>query len=573
LGLALSCNGFDKRTYNGGTCAQTDTQLDALRYQAASKFSKTLLGMGAQTTGCLDYQNLREQFSYSLALNAVTRVSHGFGVYTGLDHITEYFSLLSPLITHRFIRLTAVPNGEQAAYVSAGGGTFIVGKEVSNRYLESTFTRNEKDYLETKFQFNGCDTRASSLTFPSRSEIFQNRKTGVSSLAEMLFHVANGEMLGIRSICLQHQQFCAPPLNYQFSGMTECLERLRLLPLDSQCGKGAIVSGNTVVCRAKHQFMVQIDPVTHCPHLGMRSQACSDSNCEEPGLPEDVDTTFPTANPNLSSALYDINTKFKALETPLEYGAYFAINPYWKYAAYCQILKHYVKIQIPGTGKILSLTEVNIIGAKAVAVTASSAGWGRDPNLIINGQINGDWGSGDVTHTDGEADPWVMIELAPGGNVEEIIVYGRTDCCKERMAGAVATLHNQNSLTRAVRTSPLRLTDSGTQRYSAFGKKFLKLTGPGNNHMGLTEVVVSGVSVTASSNFDGKDPNILLNGRINGDMASNEVYNTNANTIPWVKIQLSESVNPRDVLIYGRTDCCQDRMNGIIASVEYGKCS
>ena len=117
------------------------------------------------------------------------------------------------------------------------------------------------------------------------------------------------------------------------------------------------------------------------------------------------------------------------------------------------------------------------------------------------------------------------------------------------------------------------MSNAGTQSYAAFGKTFLKLTGPGNNYMGLTEVVVPGVSVTASSNYDGKNPNILLNGLINGNMASNEVYNTNALTIPWVKILLSEGVNPEDVLIYGRTDCCQDRMNGIIASVEYGNCS
>jgi hypothetical protein len=86
------------------------------------------------------------------------------------------------------------------------------------------------------------------------------------------------------------------------------------------------------------------------------------------------------------------------------------------------------------------------------------------------------------------------------------------------------------------------LSNAGTQSYAAFGKTFLKLTGPGNNYMGLTEVVVPGVSVTASSNYDGKNPNILLNG-IHGNMASNEVYNTNAVPLPWIKILLSEVTN------------------------------
>ena len=51
--------------------------------------------------------------------------------------------------------------------------------------------------------------------------------------------------------------------------------------------------------------------------------------------------------------------------------------------------KTYLKLQIPGTGKVLSLSEVVIVGTYPVAVIASSVDLGRNPNLIINGVIDG----------------------------------------------------------------------------------------------------------------------------------------------------------------------------------------
>jgi hypothetical protein len=116
------------------------------------------------------------------------------------------------------------------------------------------------------------------------------------------------------------------------------------------------------------------------------------------------------------------------------------------------------------------------------------------------------------------------------------------------------------------------LNDAVTQKYLGFGRKFLKLTGSANTILGLTEVVVPGYYVDASSNYDGKNPNILLDGRIDGSAAG--IYRTNADAAkPWVKIEMHESWVPKNVLIYGRTDCCPESMNGVIASVEYGNCS
>jgi hypothetical protein len=447
--LEVSCTGFETRTYNGGLCVQSDTQLDALRFKTAFQFSKTLLGMGDQYIGCLDYQKLREEFSFSIQDNAVAHAGQGFGIYTGLDHISEYFSLLSPRVNHGFVSLTPA-NGPKVAYVSANGTIFTTGLPVINKYLivknqelDSSYTRNPTDYLEVIFQFTVCSIRASKVTVPSRSTILPNKnETGIISLATMMEVTANYKTpicnlypsecqgvvmnkdvsLGVHSICKQHDKYCVGA-NRQFTSFDECVTQLRQFQgTKSQCGTAA---GNTLTCRAKHQFMVQINPNVHCPHLGVNSAACIDCVAldEVSYLEPDTDLILAIEKVNLNLFRSD---KANA----------------WQYADYCPLEKQYVKILIPGTEKILSLTEVQFVGAQGVAVTASSISHSRNPNLIINGVIDGNWhsGKGDVTHTYPETEPWLMIELAPGGSLEYIVVYGRTDCCTERMNGAVAEL-------------------------------------------------------------------------------------------------------------------------------------
>jgi hypothetical protein len=62
----------------------------------------------------------------------------------------------------------------------------------------------------------------------------------------------------------------------------------------------------------------------------------------------------------------------------------------------------------------------------------SSVGWGGDPDRAIDGNDNGDYWGGSVTHTQLEGNPWWMSSThqeLPG----EFRVYNRTDCCGERL--------------------------------------------------------------------------------------------------------------------------------------------
>jgi hypothetical protein len=309
--VTYDCTNFATKTYNGGTCAQTDVELDTARFMAVKTFSDTILSFGYSTT-CFNYNEFKTNLEKVVASNAVANAGQGLGTYVGLDHIAEYFSLLSPQINCKFVTLVPAPNPGPVAFIDANGSRVTVGLNVTNRYINGDFKRNETDYLESSFEFTGCGTLGSKLIVPAVSNLFPNRITGVGSLTEMLFKVANAQtmrppasntltmaqmtqyaygniassMMGLRSICKQQERFCTGA-NQQFASYNECTswyEKLINSPAYSPvCRTAALASGNSSTCRAKHQFMVQINPAVHCPHLGKYSPACLDTKCENPG--------------------------------------------------------------------------------------------------------------------------------------------------------------------------------------------------------------------------------------------------------------------------------------------------
>lgn len=97
----------------------------------------------------------------------------------------------------------------------------------------------------------------------------------------------------------------------------------------------------------------------------------------------------------------------------------------------------YVRVQLMGQD-YLSLAEVTVNGlfniANGHAATQSSTGWGGSANRAVDGDINGDWGHGSVTHTNLDAPAWWQVDLGAGVTfVESVDIRNRTDCCSERL--------------------------------------------------------------------------------------------------------------------------------------------
>jgi hypothetical protein len=104
----------------------------------------------------------------------------------------------------------------------------------------------------------------------------------------------------------------------------------------------------------------------------------------------------------------------------------------------------YVRVQLTGTN-YLSLAEVQVMGAPlvptgpnlALGKTATQSSTYVDfavAALAVDGNTNGNFGPGSVTHTNLEANAWWQVDLGPSATVNSIVIWNRTDCCGDRLA-------------------------------------------------------------------------------------------------------------------------------------------
>ncbi len=92
----------------------------------------------------------------------------------------------------------------------------------------------------------------------------------------------------------------------------------------------------------------------------------------------------------------------------------------------------YVRIDIPGDDRILSLAEVQVLAsgsniAPAGTATQSSTDFNGPPQLAIDGRTDGNFQAGSVTHTAISKDPWWEVDLGSAHPIDSIVIHNRTD--------------------------------------------------------------------------------------------------------------------------------------------------
>jgi len=107
----------------------------------------------------------------------------------------------------------------------------------------------------------------------------------------------------------------------------------------------------------------------------------------------------------------------------------------------------YIRIHLNGNG-ILSLAEVVVNGtptepskmveqgdnlALGKRARQSSVHDFSIANKANDGDTNGNWNDGSVTHTQGENKAWWEVDLGKKYLIEEVRAYNRTDCCQDRL--------------------------------------------------------------------------------------------------------------------------------------------
>lgn len=76
--------------------------------------------------------------------------------------------------------------------------------------------------------------------------------------------------------------------------------------------------------------------------------------------------------------------------------------------------------------------------------TQSSLSSGGVPSRAVDGNTNGAWSSGTITHTSPEHQPWWQVDLEQVRDIDQITVWGRTDaCCASRLSDYYVLVSNE----------------------------------------------------------------------------------------------------------------------------------
>ncbi|MBU9728837.1 glycoside hydrolase family 98 domain-containing protein [Diplocloster modestus] len=207
--------------------------------------------------------------------------------------------------------------------------------------------------------------------------------------------------------------------------------------------------------------------------------------------------------------------------------------------------------------------------------TQSSTLYGAGPERAVDGNADGDYGHGSVTHTDNEAQAWWMVDLGSLYRVGGIEVFNRTDFCSDRLSDFTVSVldSQQNSVWNSHQTTcPQPSVKVDAQ--GALGR-YVKIQLTGKNNLSLAEVKVNGIrenvalhkTATQSSTLYGAGPARAVDGNTDGAYGNGSVTHTDNNNQPWWMVDLGNTYNLSEVVIYNRTDTASNRLSNYRVSI------
>ncbi len=196
----------------------------------------------------------------------------------------------------------------------------------------------------------------------------------------------------------------------------------------------------------------------------------------------------------------------------------------------------------------------------------SSTVYAGDASRAVDGQTDGVYNHGSVTHTDFTAQPWWMVDLQSVQPVGSVVLHNRTDCCAERLS-RFRLLTSTDGVTWQENLYP------GTAPREVSFKlnrqaRYIKVQLDGTGALSLAEVQVSanlalGKPTSQSSTASGAAASRAVDGNTNGNYSQGSVTHTHAEKSPWPwwQVDLQGVQRIGSVVLYNRTDCCSDRLS------------
>ena len=225
----------------------------------------------------------------------------------------------------------------------------------------------------------------------------------------------------------------------------------------------------------------------------------------------------------------------------------------------------------------------------------SSTAFSGAASLAVDGNANGSYQAGSVTHTSPNTNnPWWRVDLGASYDVSQISIHNRADsCCNARLNGAVVYVGDTPSANPADYTQVGTLTGStSVQNFSSVNAtgRYVMVRINGTGTLSLAEVEVFGEpplinpqpqpvpngdnlalsqpATQSTTAFSGRASR-AVDGNTNGNyFGEASVTHTQVNSVnPWWRVDLGASYDVSQISIHNRTDCCNTRLNGAVVYV------
>ena len=252
----------------------------------------------------------------------------------------------------------------------------------------------------------------------------------------------------------------------------------------------------------------------------------------------------------------------------------------------------HIRVQLGRTG-VLSLAEVQVIGSSRVAnltstgsATQSSVAFGGQPSRALDGNTDGHWTHGSVTHTLTEEQPWWTVSLLQSANIKRLVLFNRTDdCCTTRLSDVYvfvseapfaenATLEDLKAQAGLWYTYLDGVQGAEVKVPVNITGQFVRVQLAGTGTLSLAEVEVIGIekesnqartgSATQSSLSYNGQPSRAIDGNNSGIWDQSSVTHTAREVQPWWQVKLSQSAEVNRIVLFNRTDtCCTARLSDV----------
>jgi hypothetical protein len=235
---------------------------------------------------------------------------------------------------------------------------------------------------------------------------------------------------------------------------------------------------------------------------------------------------------------------------------------------------------------------------KAAYQSSTWSGTFTYPGNAVDGDTDGDFWNGHISHTALDDDAWWYVDLGEAYDISSITLWNRTDCCAERLSDFFVAILAEGSTNVGAELAPTvwREDFDGTAgRTTTFTPpegtqgRYVKVQLDGHaDYLSLAEVEVTGTPVPPPVSPDPTAPNVALgkdayqsstwsgtftypenavDGITDGNFWGGSITHTALDRNPWWYVDLGETFDISSIVLWNRTDCCQERLSNFFIAI------